>query len=145
MADRWRYIADDAVSASFGLAADEYMAQRPTGEPVLRLYTYRSHCGLIGRFQRLDAEIHVDYCRKAGIALNRRATGGGAILMGRNQLGLAITIPAEHRAVGPEGVRELFQRYSRGLTDGLATRGWTEQERANFANASWLRFAREIL
>jgi len=123
IAERWRYVADDGVSASFGLAADEYMAQRPTGDPVLRLYTYRSHCALIGRFQRLDAEVHRHYCDEAGIALNRRATGGGAILMGRDQLGLAITIPAGHRATRPEGVRELFRQYSRGLTDGLATLG----------------------
>ena len=123
IADRWRYVADDGVSASFGLAADEYMAQRPTGDPVLRLYSYRSHCALIGRFQRLDAEVHRQYCDDAGITLNRRATGGGAILMGQDQLGLAITIPAAHQSARPEDVRELFRRYSRGLTEGLATLG----------------------
>lgn len=90
---------------------------------MLRLYTYRSHCALVGRFQRLDAEVHSDYCRHAGIVVNRRPTGGGAILMGRDQLGLAITVPAEHLEARPDGVRELFRRYSMGLTDGLAKLG----------------------
>ena len=54
-ATAWRYIADDGVSASFGLAADETLARRlgaGASPPTLRLYTYVSHCALVGRFQR---------------------------------------------------------------------------------------------
>ncbi|MEK7327092.1 MAG: lipoate--protein ligase family protein, partial [Chloroflexota bacterium] len=62
----WRLITDDGVSASFGLAADDCLAGRVgagESEPTLRLYTYRSHCALVGRFQNLDNEVYREYCQ----------------------------------------------------------------------------------
>jgi len=92
----WRLITDDGVSASFGLAADDALTQRVgsnLSQPTLRLYTYQSYCALVGRFQNVENEIRVGYCRENGIAINRRPTGGGAIIMGADQLGVALTIP----------------------------------------------------
>jgi lipoate-protein ligase A len=117
----WRLITDDNVSGSFGLAADDAIAQRvATGVslPTLRLYTYHSHCALVGRFQNIENEIHLDYCRSHGIAVNRRPTGGGAIIMGENQLGVALMIPA----VGEDTygrARELMEKFSAGLVWAL--------------------------
>ena len=122
----WRYIADAVVTASFGLAADEVVTRRQgTGAspPTLRLYTYRSHCALVGRFQRVGSEVHLDYCRANGIAVNRRPTGGGAIIMGADQLGLAIMLPERAGAGSYERTRQLFQRFSGGIVDALASLG----------------------
>ncbi len=120
--NEWRLIQDDGVSASYGLAADECLARRAgkgTGPPTLRLYTYRSHCALVGRFQNIDNEINRAYCEANGIPLNRRPTGGGAIIMGEDQLGVALCIP------GREGdayrhARELMAHFSAGIVSGLA-------------------------
>lgn len=116
-----RLITDDGVSASFGLAADEILARRAgggTSPPTLRLYTYASHCALAGRFQNIDFEIQVDFCRRRGIAINRRPTGGGAIIMGAGQLGVAFAIPQnENRNHG--ATRELMSWFSRGLVHAL--------------------------
>ncbi len=121
----WRLITDDDVSASFGLAADDALAQR-VGQgfspPTLRLYTYHSHCALIGRFQRVEHEIHPDFCRAQGYPINRRPTGGGAIIMGADQLGVALTIPGR----GGESysqARELMAQFSEGIVRGLANLG----------------------
>lgn len=117
----WRLITDDNVSASFGLAADEALAQRVgmnLSQPTLRLYTYRSHCALVGRFQNIENEIRLEYCRANGIAVNRRPTGGGAIIMGADQLGVALTIPG--RGQDDYGhARELMGHFSEGLVYGL--------------------------
>jgi lipoate-protein ligase A len=68
---RWRLIEEDGFSAAAGLARDEALA-RAVGErsspPTLRLYTYRPHCALIGRFQDLESEVQLDACRREGIA-----------------------------------------------------------------------------
>jgi lipoate-protein ligase A len=117
----WRLITDDNVSASFGLAADETLAQRvgtKQSPPTLRLYTYRSYCALVGRFQNVANEVHVDYCRANGIPINRRPTGGGAIIMGADQLGVALTVPARDEAHYARA-RELMRRFSAGLVHGL--------------------------
>ena len=95
----WRYIEEDNVSADYGLAADEFLMRYypvsdPHPEPTLRLYTYRSHCALVGRFQNLEAELNLDNCQEADVQIGRRPTGGGAILMGGDQLGICITTSA---------------------------------------------------
>jgi len=122
----WRYIADDGVSASFGLAADETLARRAgTGgsPPTLRLYTYASHCALVGRFQRVASELQLDCCRAHGIAVNRRPTGGGAILMGADQLGVAIMRPGGDLPRSYDRIRDLFLRLGAGIIDGLERLG----------------------
>ena len=125
MSPEWRLLADDAVSASFGLAADDALAQRVgVGEspPTLRLYTYHSYCALVGRFQNIENEIHVDYCRSKNIAINRRPTGGGAIIMGAEQLGVALTIPGRGDDAYSRA-RDLMEKFSEGLMLGLNTLG----------------------
>ena len=133
----WRLITDDGVTASFGLAADECLAARVgagESEPTLRLYTYRSHCALVGRFQNLDNEVYREYCQAHGVALNRRPTGGGAIIMGADQLGVALTIPGtglgQPQGGQPQGVaptyahaRELMAQFSAGVVNGLRALG----------------------
>ena len=108
-----RLLTADGVSAAAGLAVDETLAQRAgRGDtpPTLRLYTYAPHAALVGRFQNLEHEVDVAACERLGIALGRRPTGGGAILMGPDQLGIALAIPA---ADGPfDGrARELMSRF----------------------------------
>jgi lipoate-protein ligase A len=131
-AARWRYLADDGVSASFGLAADEVLARRQgTGQslPTLRLYTYRSHCALVGRFQRLASEVRLDACEREGLQVNRRPTGGGAILMGEDQLGVAIALPERRGDDGYGRTRELFGHLASGIVRALAGLGITAEFR----------------
>lgn len=124
-ASHWRLITDDGVTASFGLAADEWLArqQTPDQTPVLRLYTYRSHCALVGRFQNVDNEVNREFCAAQGIAVGRRPTGGGAIIMGQDQLGMALTLPAQ--AMGGErgALRDHLARFSAGVVEGLQALG----------------------
>jgi lipoate-protein ligase A len=123
--NEWRLIQDDGVSASFGLAADECLAHRVgigTSQPTLRLYTYRSYCALVGRFQNIDNEIDRAYCEANGIALNRRPTGGGAIIMGKDQLGIALCIPSREED-SYRHARALMVTFSAGIISGLEAIG----------------------
>lgn len=127
MAERWRLVVDDRATDTFGLAADEYLMGAATGPrgdvaATLRLYTYRSHSALVGRFQDAAAEVRLDECERLGIAVNRRPTGGGAILMGQDQLGVALTMPPRYRGL-PERPGPLFQRLAEGLCKGLTELG----------------------
>jgi lipoate-protein ligase A len=126
MAEGWRYLDDDGVGAAFGLAADETLTRRQgagDSPPTVRLYTYASHCALVGRFQRVGAEVRLDACRARAIAVNRRPTGGGAIIMGADQLGVAIMTPAAGAPRSWDGIRDLFQRFGAGITHALGGLG----------------------
>jgi lipoate-protein ligase A len=120
---RWRYISDDGVGGADGLALDEaLMAGHGRGQqaaPILRLYTYASHVALCGRYQNIEAEIDLEACRRTGTDVGRRPTGGGAIVMGEGQLGVAVitTAPTAERP------KDLLEQFSLGIIAGLAKLG----------------------
>ena len=121
----WRLLTHDGVGAAQGLAGDEGLVRHVgagRSPPTLKLYTYRGHCALAGRFQDVAHEIQLDYCEQNRIEVNRRPTGGGAILMGPDQLGVALAIRG--RGEGLCGrAKKLMGRFSGGLVQGLAELG----------------------
>ena len=120
----WRYIKNDCVTASAGLAADEIIANRAgagTSQPTLRLYTFKP-CALVGRFQNIENELNLDYCAENKIPVNRRPTGGGAIIMGENQLGVSLAIPGKSDETYANA-RERMAQFSQGIISGMATLG----------------------
>lgn len=69
----------DVRTPAFWLAAEEYVAERWEGDEEL-WFTWRvAPCVVIGRNQALEKEIAVGYCRREGIGIFRRKSGGGAI------------------------------------------------------------------
>ena len=116
----WRYLEHDGVEAAAGLAVDEMLMRRPG--PTLRLYTYRSHCALVGKFQNLEAEVDLAFCAGHGIPVNRRPSGGGAILMGADQLGIAV-VHSSHAPGVPAHPKEIFALFGRALAAGLGELG----------------------
>lgn len=121
----WRYLIDDDVAAAAGLAGDEAAmlfygrGETPLHPATLRLYTYRSHCALVGRYQSLEDEVDLAYCSNNDVEVGRRPTGGGAIIMGRAQLGVALTA----RADPEETPRQALIRYAGGVVAGLRALG----------------------
>jgi len=117
----WRLLIENSVSDSYGLAADEILTKR-VGQnkslPILRLYTYKSHCALAGRFQNIENEINLKFCNENNIAFNRRPTGGGAIIMGEDQLGIALMIPAKSQD-NFGNLKQVMKKFSAGIIDGL--------------------------
>ncbi len=129
----WRYIENDSVSASLGLATDEYLVDaftpaRSDYDHILRLYTYRDHCVVLGRFQDAESEVNLQECKRLGIEVNRRITGGGTIIMGRSQLGVAIIIPpgganGSRENNVPFSTRKIFEDYAGGIIEALSLLG----------------------
>ena len=83
--------------------------------PILRLYTYRSNSALVGRFQRIENELNLNFCETQGISVNRRPTGGGGILMGENQLGVAWMLREWEGCRAP---RDLMKHFAATLCEG---------------------------
>jgi lipoate-protein ligase A len=116
----WRLLSDDGTGAADGLALDEALMAgvgrdaAAAARPTLRLYTYASHAALVGRYQTLAAEVDVAACAATGTGVSRRPTGGGAIVMGRDQLGVALVLPAP--AAAP---RTLIPELGEGVVEGL--------------------------
>ena len=90
MAEVWRLLETGVRSAAENMALDQALltVRAAGGSPnTLRFLQFWPPAALVGYHQDVAQEIRLDYCREAGIDVNRRLTGGGAILFDESQLG----------------------------------------------------------
>ena len=86
----WRLLDTPPMTAAENMAMDEALLElkgQGEGPDTLRFLQFSPTAVLVGFHQAVSEEIHVSYCRENGIEINRRITGGGAILLDENQLG----------------------------------------------------------
>jgi len=82
MATPWRLLVDGALPGAENMARDLAVLEAVTaGEapPTLRLYSWAPPCLTLGRHQSADAA-DLGFCRREGIDVVRRPTGGRAVL-----------------------------------------------------------------
>ncbi len=78
----WRLLKLETQDAFTNMAIDEaILTARIAGKVpnTLRFYRWKPSAVSIGRFQDLFSEVHVENCRKHGVDIVRRITGGGAV------------------------------------------------------------------
>jgi lipoate-protein ligase A len=71
-------------NAYWNMAVDEVLVKSvrnsTTETPTLRLYGWSPSAVSIGYFQSVEQELNTEICKKTGVDLVRRVTGGGAVL-----------------------------------------------------------------
>ncbi len=81
------------------MAIDEAIyisCQQGNAPPTLRLYGWQPPAVSLGYFQKLESAVDMEECRRRGIDVVRRMTGGRAVLH-HHELTYAVIAP-EHRA-----------------------------------------------
>jgi lipoate-protein ligase A len=101
------------------MARDEFALQRAReGKPSVRLYAWERLTLSVGRGQQVERQIDLDACRRLGIPVVRRITGGRAVLHGTD-LTYAVAAPLTGPgagAFGPaarQGIPGLYRELSR--------------------------------
>ncbi|MDP6060037.1 MAG: lipoate--protein ligase family protein, partial [Pirellulaceae bacterium] len=61
--------------------------------PCLRLWECSRDTVVAGSSSRVMAEVHVEACRRDGIPILRRCTGGGLVMLGRGCLVFTLVLP----------------------------------------------------
>jgi lipoate-protein ligase A len=72
------------MEPAMNLALDEVLTQRVgrgQQRPLLRFWGWARPCVVIGRFQSVSNEVHVERASEMGIEIVRRISGGGAMLI----------------------------------------------------------------
>lgn len=114
-----RCIRDGAEPGSVNMALDEVLLEsvmegrRPA---ALRFYRWAPPCLSLGYFQQERSEIRIDLCRREGIDVVRRITGGRAILHDRE-------ITYSFAAAATESVLDSFRAVNDALLRGLRALG----------------------
>jgi lipoate-protein ligase A len=78
----WRFLKLEVKDAFTNMAVDEaILSARIAGmvPNTLRFYRWKPSAVSIGRFQDVFKEVYVENCRKHGVDIVRRITGGGAV------------------------------------------------------------------
>lgn len=89
------------------------------GPDTLRFHRYPA-CVLIGNGQRLWDAVDVAYCRRRGIEMARRVTGGGAVFMSPRMLAWDVVLDRRRQ---PGGLDDLARYICEAVATGLAQLG----------------------
>lgn len=122
--ERWRYLDSGPRSGAENMAVDEALLESHiAGEcpPTLRVYTWRPPAVSLGHFQRAESSVDLETCRRLGVDIVRRPTGGRAILHTENEVTFSLVVSTER--LGVSGVMESYRRIAGGILIGLQSLG----------------------
>jgi lipoyl(octanoyl) transferase len=124
----WRLIVESGpCTGAWNMAVDESIMEAVAASrvpPTLRFYRWNPPCVSLGKRQPL-AGIATDNCRRDGVDIVRRPTGGLAILHTDELTYSLITRSDDPRAAG--AILDSYRQLSRGLVAGLELLGVSVQ------------------
>ncbi|MEM2226332.1 MAG: biotin/lipoate A/B protein ligase family protein [Candidatus Bathyarchaeia archaeon] len=95
---RWRLLDLESEDPAMNMALEEAIARAVgRGVSVSTVRFWRNEGAVvIGRFQSARLEVDLDACKRYGIEVIRRFTGGGAVYQDLGNLNFAISIPSHN-------------------------------------------------
>jgi lipoate-protein ligase A len=105
------------------LALDEALlvdAETHGGGAIVRIWEPSTLAVVLGASSRIREDVDVDLCRRDGIPIARRSSGGGTVLVGPGSLNVTIVLPAD-AAPGLSAVdtahRYVLERVARSIRE----------------------------
>ena len=137
----WRLLVTEPCDGALNMAIDEALwrgRQAGASPPTLRFYAWSPPTVSLGYGQRLDRDVDVEACRRLGIGIVRRPTGGSAIYHDgpERELTYSVVATAGDLGVGPD-LLESYRWIGRALLRGLNGLG-ARAEMVPIASASGL-------
>lgn len=118
---QWRFLPFSQLDAFENMAIDEAVFranQLKDMPPTLRFYGWSSPTVSLGYFQKVEKEVDVETCRRHGITVIRRPTGGKAVLHD-GDLTYAV-IATERNPLFPPDLLGTYRVISQCIAKGLA-------------------------
>ncbi|MDP2900906.1 MAG: biotin/lipoate A/B protein ligase family protein [Candidatus Bathyarchaeota archaeon] len=102
-----RVVSDSPRNAFLGLAVDHslLLLHPHNGNVATLRFWSNPRSVIVGRGQSLKLEVNRDFCRKNGILVCRRISGGGAVYQDEGNLNVSLIYP-RHALERPNDVRE---------------------------------------
>jgi lipoate-protein ligase A len=121
----WRLLKLETRNAFMNMAIDEAVLRVRIARMVpntLRFYRWKPSAVSIGRFQRVSDEVHVENCRRQGVDIVRRITGGGAVY--HDYAGeITYSVVVSEKDVGSKDVISAYNLICRGLIEAAKILG----------------------
>jgi lipoate-protein ligase A len=121
---KWRVMELGVNDAFTNMAIDEAICDSVrdgSAMPTIRFYRWKPSAVSIGCFQGMMEEVNVDLCKKLGIDVIRRRTGGGAVYHDYNgEVTYSVIAPLD---AFPKGIRESYMVICGWVINGLSRLG----------------------
>src|SRR3954462_12573016 len=92
----WRYLEGALPGIAANLALDEALlieADERGAGPALRIWEPEEVAVVLGASGRWREDVKVDACREDGVAIARRSSGGGTVVIGPGTINVAVVLP----------------------------------------------------
>jgi lipoate-protein ligase A len=93
-----RYLDRTLPTIEANLALDEALlieAEEREAGPALRVWEAPEPAVVLGASSRLLEDVDADLCRADGVAIARRSSGGGTVMIGPGALNVTVVLPAD--------------------------------------------------
>jgi len=125
--EHWRLLKPETSDAFMNMAVDEAIMKARIENMVpntLRFYMWNPSAVSIGRFQKLDNEVHEENCRKHGVDIVRRISGGGAVYHdSEGEITYSITAKLSDLGCKTLDMPSAYQKICRGLNEAVRILG----------------------
>ncbi len=125
--DAWRLMKLETHSAFINMAIDEAVLKARIENLVpntLRFYRWKPSAVSIGKFQNIEKEVQLDSCRKHGIDVVRRITGGGTVYHDTNGE-ITYSVIANKQGLEAKDITDVYVKIYAGLAEALRNLGLT--------------------
>lgn len=123
--DTWRLLPLETNSAFMNMAIDEAILNaRAAGQVLntLRFYRWKPSSVSIGKNQNPENEVYLDACKKLGIDVVRRISGGGAVYHDFEGE-VTYSVVAKTSDLGTADITTAYYKIYEAITDGLRLLG----------------------
>jgi len=123
----WRLLKLETHDAFMNMAIDEAVLTAKIENRVpntLRLYCWKPSAVSIGKFQVIENEVQVDNCKKLGVDVVRRITGGGTVYHdAENEI--TYSVVADKASLETQDIAAVYAKIYAGLVETLRILGIT--------------------
>jgi lipoyltransferase/lipoate-protein ligase len=121
----WRILKIETHNAATNMAIDEAILQLRVAEVVpntLRFYRWQPSAVSIGRFQNLEKEVNLENCKKLGVDVVRRMSGGGTVYHDAEGE-VTYSVIAKTEDMGARDITEVYSRIYTAISESLSMMG----------------------
>ena len=121
----WRLLKLETYNAFMNMAIDEAVLKAGIENLVpntLRFYCWKPSAVSIGRFQNIEKEVHLDNCKKYGVDVVRRITGGGTVYH-EAEGEITYSVVASKKDLETEDITAVYAKVYSGLTEAAKILG----------------------
>ncbi|WXG47043.1 MAG: biotin/lipoate A/B protein ligase family protein [Candidatus Atabeyarchaeum deiterrae] len=115
--DDWRFLEMATCTGASNMATDEaILIARAKGliPNTVRLYQWKPSAVSVGYFQRIEEVVNIEACKRYGIDIVRRISGGGAVYHSQNEVTYSVVVTQRDPAL-PNDPIEVYKKLCNAL------------------------------